>query len=206
MAERSDRTQLVRALQSPRSRPAAIAELCRVYEESLVKPLAYRYRQNVHGCELNELEQVARLALVEACTTFEPARWTRKKDGLGRLFTQHAVWALRHALSEYVRALPNPVRLPSVLANQLPKMRRAALRLAQELGREPTVDELAAVAGPKQYQDKVATIALMQTYDDDAPLSLDARDANLAAPTPTPEDIVIAKEDWKALRRQRSVG
>lgn len=182
-------------------RQDGIAALCEFYEP-LVKSMAQRYRQNG---EIEELEQVARLALVEACISFEPQRWKQCSDGLGRLFSQHAVWALRHALSEYVRSLPNPVRLPSVLANRLPKMRRETVRLAHELGREPTTEEIAAAAGPPkaQYPNRTQAIALMRIYDDETPVEIDSANSHLPSSMPTPEEIVIAKEDLKALRRQR---
>jgi RNA polymerase nonessential primary-like sigma factor len=204
MAEPRDTTKWVRWLQFRAYRRRAVAELCAFYEP-LVKAMAQRYRQTTPGAELDELEQTARLALCEACLTFEPRRWKRRRDGLGRLFTQHAVWSLRHALSKYLTTLPNPVRLPSVVADRIPKMRREALRLAHELGREPTLEELATATGmPKRkYQDtQMEMIALMRAYDDEAPITLNDGDV-IASAAPTPEDVVIAKEDYRALRRQR---
>lgn len=184
-------------------RQNGIEALCEYYEP-LVRSMAQRYRQSA---EVEEMEQVARLALVEACISFDPKRWKRRKDGLGRLFSQHAVWCIRHALSEYVRSLPNPVRLPSVLANRLPKMRRETVRLAHELGREPTREEIAEAAGPHQYQNRAEAIALMLAYDDGLPVSFDIENGErIRSPLPTPEEIVIAKEELKALRRQRRTG
>ena len=182
-------------------RQDGINALCEFYEP-LVKSMAQRYRQNG---EVEELEQVARLALVEACNSFDPTRWKKQKDGLGKLFSQHAVWCLRHALSEYVRSMPNPVRLPSVLANRLPKMRRETVRLAHVLGREPTAEELVHVVKSCEYQNHVEAIERMRIFDDEAPVEIDTANSHLPSAMLTPEEIVIAKEDLKALRRQRRV-
>lgn len=211
--ESRDTTPWVRALRSRDRFTHAVAqvELCAFYEP-LVKAMAQRYRQTTPGAEIEELEQVARLAVVEACSTFDAKRWRRRKDGLGRLFTQHAVWSVRHALSKYLTSLPNPVRLPSVVMDRLPKMRREAVRLAHELGREPTIEELAKATGMpgRKYRKCVEEmIALMYEYDN-TPFSyggpMDHVIELTLANTQTPEDIVIAKEELKALRRQRSAG
>lgn len=191
-----------------RQRAAAIIELCAAYEP-LVKSMAMRYRQSALGGECEELEQVARLALTEACSTFDHARWKRGEDGLERLFAKHAAWSVRHALSEYVRSLANPVRLPGVIMDKLPQLRREQLRLANMLQREPTVEELTKAVGMPngRYQrNSVAMVAAMLAYDEGG-YSLDSETADeaIAVTTLTPEDVLLAKEERRELMRQRRI-
>ena len=190
--------------------------------------MAMRYRQSVLGGEREELEQVARLAMVEACSTFDTKRWKRGKDGLERLFAKHAVWRIRHALAEYVRSLANPVRLPGVIMDKLPLLRREQCRLANALQREPTVEELAKAVGMPngKYQcNSVAMIAAMLEYER-SPIALNetrykqergpatmhnpAQNAMLIesfpSPNPTPEEALLAKEERRELMRQRIIG
>jgi DNA-directed RNA polymerase specialized sigma subunit len=186
-------------------RKQAVTALCAQYEP-LVKSMALRYRQPFDSGR-EELEQVARLALVEACATFDLTRWKRRKDGLEGLFAHHAMWSVRHALSVYVGNLPNPVRLPSVLMNRLPKLRRELRRLANELKREPTIAELTRAVGMpngKYQKNSEAMIAAMLAYND-GPLELSEDDDVNAELTPTPEDRLLAKEEYFMLRRQRGM-
>lgn len=220
MATLKDTEEWVQALGTARH-AEAVAKLCAFYEP-LVRSTAQRFRQTTSGAEVEELEQVARLAIVEACETFDKKRWKEQADGLARLFPKHVLWAVRHAVSKHLTSLPNPVRLPSVVADRIPKMRREGLRLAQELGREPTLEELAIATGmpkTKYKQSVMEMIAMMVAYDADF-LSISINGDNLLeldtpykrnftnaivsiATSTTPEDLVIAKEDVKALRRQR---
>lgn len=185
-------------------RAEAVSELCAMFEP-LVKSMAMRYRQPLPDAGREELEQVARLALVEACDTFDHRRWKRRKDGLERLFARHAMWSVRHTLAEYVRGLPNPVRLPGVIMDTLPKLRREAVKLAQQLGREPTLEELTRAVGMpngKYQRNSEAMVARMLVYDE-IPVFLNDSGEELAATTMTPEDMMLAKEEFRALRRQR---
>lgn len=186
-----------------RQRVEATVELCRLYEP-LVKASAQRYRQASTEARHEELEQMARLALCEACVSFDASRWTRGADGLERLFARHAVWTVRHVLAEYVRSQPNPVRLPGVIMDRLPQVRRAAVRLAQQLMREPTVDELAAVIGMprgKYQRNAAAMIAKMLAYDA-GPVELDL---NSDVGVPTPEAAMLYSEAQRGLLRQRQL-
>src|SRR5437870_3787721 len=203
--------QWIRRLKSrvQQQRCEAVAALCAAYEP-LVKSMAMRYRQSVLGGEREELEQVARLAIAEACSTFDQTRWRRGADGLERLFAKHAVWSVRHALAEYVRSLANPVRLPGVIMDKLPQLRREQLRLANALQREPTVEELTKAVGMpngKYQRNSVAMVAAMLAYDEGG-YSLDSETANeaVAVTTLTPEDALLAKEGRRELMRQRIIG
>ena len=166
-------------------------------------------RQAAVGGEREELEQVARVAMVEACASFDHMQWKYGKNGLERLFAKYAVWSVRHALSEYVRSLANPVRLPGVIMDKLPQLRREQLRLANELQREPTVEELTKAVGMpngKYQRNSAAMVAAMLAYDEGG-YSLDSETASeaMAMTTLTPEDALLAKEERRELMRQRRI-
>lgn len=185
---------------TPERRAAAVATLCELFEPLAIAQAA-RYRQAAAGAEAEDLQQEARVGLLEACRTFDA------KKGHGK-FAPHATWCIRHALAEYVAGLQNPVRLPSDLVRRLPKLRRAAVRLASELHRTPTPEELSTAVG-------MSVVAIMQMLRyDDGPISLDEerRGHKMARPEPrierfrsqtaTPEEALMEKEDAKAVRRQ----
>jgi DNA-directed RNA polymerase specialized sigma subunit len=134
-------------------RSAAIARLCELFDP-LAKSLARGYQQDVIGGDYEELEQVARVGLLEAIQTFRPKRGA---------FPSHAMWSIRNALSKYVETLGNPIVLPAWMIRRLPKMKRAFRQLAQELLREPTTEEVAV-----RMKMPLRAINAMLTYNDGA--------------------------------------
>lgn len=139
----------------PARHKCGIAQLCKIFDP-LVKASAIAYQQHVSGAEREELEQVARVGLLEACVSYAPPEKDR-----GGLFATHAHWCVRNALSKYVESLVNPVSLAAWLVRRLPKMRKMTTRLAQQLLREPTIEELAEAMNMK-----TTAIAVMLAYDE----------------------------------------
>lgn len=180
------------------ARDAATAQLCEQFEPLACK-MAKRYCQWLEQRE--ELEQVARLGLVEACRTFDLTRWKKHKNGAEHLFARHATWCVRHALAEHLANEPNPVRLPSTVIRRLPKLRRVIVQLSHQLGREPTFEEIVAteVIPKATHKDTASIIIHMLAYDT---MQIPAED-EMAAETLTPEEILLAKETQHELERQR---
>jgi DNA-directed RNA polymerase specialized sigma subunit len=159
-------------------RDAAVAGLCVAFEP-LIRSLIPKYMQPVSGSESEDLEQVARLGLLEACKTF-----TRSKGA----FPTHATWCIRHALSLYVAGLGNPVRLPTKQSLRISKLRRTALALAQQLERQPTVEELSqAINLPKE-----AVLTMLGYIRGPA---LDGFVEHFPSDCPSPEALLIAHEE-----------
>jgi RNA polymerase primary sigma factor len=144
---------------------AAVEGLCRAFEPLAVS-LASTYYQDDIGTEREDLEQVARLGLVEACITFDPKK--------GAAFSAHATWRIRSALSSYVQRLENPTRLPTWLMHTLPKLRKMMVKVANELGREPTAMELA-----NRLKLKVEVVEAMLAYiSGPTPLNIELRNGS----------------------------
>jgi RNA polymerase sigma-B factor len=126
--------------------------------EPLARRLAHRFEESA---ERDDLEQVARLALWEAAQRYDPAR--------GCQFSTFAVPTIRGALLHYLRDQAPTIRPPRAWWERRPHLKQEADALAQELGRQPTVGELAGRLG--MTEEEVA--GEMGAADRCAPVSLD---------------------------------
>lgn len=104
-------------------------------------PLAYAIavRFRGRGIELEDLKQVAAMALVEALKRFDPDRGLR--------FSTFAMPTITGKVRNYIRDKANILRSPRTLREQGIKMDRANAKLTQKLRREPSVQELAEHLG-----------------------------------------------------------
>jgi RNA polymerase sigma factor (sigma-70 family) len=103
----------------------------------LVVRLARRYLRR--GLSLLDLIEEGNLGLLHAVRKFEPDRGTR--------FSTYATWWIRQAM---VRALANQarmIRLPVHVELLLAQCARKRSELTQQLGRPPSLEELAAALG-----------------------------------------------------------
>jgi RNA polymerase primary sigma factor len=63
---------------------------------------------------------------------------------LGHKFSTYATWWIRQAVTRAIADQSRTIRIPVHMGDQINKLLRASHRLTQELGREPTSEELAA--------------------------------------------------------------
>lgn len=138
MDERAATVKMLRS-RIKATREEATARLCEMFEP-LVRAQA-RSHANAK-VDLDDLVQTARLGLVEACVGF-PAE-AKKKSWTDGAFATYATWCVRNALSKYDEGNSRLVKQPAWMHRRMPKLRRLRNRLAQELMREPTLEELAA--------------------------------------------------------------
>lgn len=87
------------------------------------------------GMELDDLNQVAAIALMKAIERYEPQR--------GLKFVTYATPTITGELRNYLRDKGSLVRFSRDGRNQLYKLEKVRSRLSQELMREPTLRELA---------------------------------------------------------------
>lgn len=87
------------------------------------------------GAEFEDLYQVAMMALLKAIERFDPDR--------GLKFTTFAVPTLVGEVKNYLRDHSNTIRLPRTSGEMAMRLRAAESALSQQLGRMPTVEELA---------------------------------------------------------------
>jgi RNA polymerase primary sigma factor len=97
------------------------------------------------GVPFLDLIQEGNIGLIRATNKFEYRR--------GHKFSTYATWWIRQAVSRAVADQGRTIRVPVHMGDQLNRMRRVQLQLTQELGREPSIDELAL--GMETTPDKI---------------------------------------------------
>lgn len=99
----------------------------------LVVSIARKYRG--YAVPLNDLIQEGNIGLIQAVDRFDWRKGTR--------FSTCATLWIRQAVIRAIQAQSQLVKLPTRISEQLHKINRAREILTQELGREPTAQELA---------------------------------------------------------------
>jgi RNA polymerase primary sigma factor len=87
------------------------------------------------GVPFLDLIQEGNIGLIRAARKFEYER--------GHKFSTYATWWIRQAVSRAVADQGRTIRVPVHMGDQINRLQRTTLMLTQELGRDPTVDELA---------------------------------------------------------------
>ena len=99
----------------------------------LVVKIAHDYSS--YGLPLLDLISEGNIGLMKAVERFDP------KKG-GKLST-YAAWWIKQSIKRALANQSKTIRLPVHLVDKIARMRRVALQLAEEFGREPTDEELA---------------------------------------------------------------
>jgi RNA polymerase primary sigma factor len=91
------------------------------------------------GLPLLDVISEGNVGLMTAVDRFDPAK--------GAKLSTYASWWIRQAIKRALSNQGKTIRLPVHLGDKVLKMRRVALQMSEELGREPTDDELAEEIG-----------------------------------------------------------
>jgi RNA polymerase primary sigma factor len=124
----------------------------------LVVTIAHDYAN--FGLPLLDLISEGNIGLTKAVERFDPAK--------GAKLSTYAMWWIKQSIKRALANQSKMIRLPVHLVDKIAKVRRVALQVSEELGREPTDDELGqeiGIAGGKVARLKSLSIR---------PASLDA--------------------------------
>jgi RNA polymerase primary sigma factor len=123
-----------------------------------VVSVAKKYQNQ--GVALGDLINEGNLGLIRAAHKFDETK--------GIKFISYAVWWIRQAILQALAEQSRIVRVPLNRAGALHKIGRRSSTLLQELGREPTIEEIAEEL-ELSHEEVQRTLAISQTH-----LSLDA--------------------------------
>jgi RNA polymerase primary sigma factor len=129
----------------------------------LVVKIAQDYAN--YGLPLLDLISEGNIGLMKAVERFDPAKG-------GKLST-YAAWWIKQSIKRALANQSKTIRLPVHMVDKISKMRRVAMVLAEELGREPSDEELAEEIGIDRAKLAHLKSAALRPASLDAPISDD---------------------------------
>jgi RNA polymerase primary sigma factor len=127
----------------------------------LVVKIAHDYANL--GLPLLDLIAEGNVGLMTAVERFDPAK--------GAKLSTYAAWWIKQSIKRALANTGKTIRLPVHLGEKISRIRRVAMQMTEELGREPTDDELADETGIQRKKLMVLKTAGLRPSSLDAPLT-----------------------------------
>jgi len=131
--------------------------------------ISYVKKYQGHGLDLSELVAIGNEGLLKAVRKFDPDQ--------GVKFISYAVWWVRQAVLKALAEQTRSVRIPLNQNSHFIRMARTETYLSQELGREPTDDEIARALEDTPENVRAARRMTAGEISLDAPIDRTERDA-----------------------------
>lgn len=162
----------------------------------LVIKIALKYQGR--GLEISDLIQEGNMGLMTAIDKFDLEK--------GFMFSTYAIWWIRQAIVRAIASQASTIRVPVHINNKRIKVQKTEIKLTQELGRKPTIEELAVELNTsveklmELFDTSQCVSSINQKINDDNNSELgdfieDNNDNN-------PEKIVVEKISLEELRKQ----
>jgi RNA polymerase primary sigma factor len=134
------RRRLAREVKDNREQLEKLVEEGKAAQEHLVKAnsrlvVSVAKKYIGRGVPFLDLIQEGNIGLIRAVNKFDYRR--------GYKFSTYATWWIRQAVTRAIADQGRTIRVPVHMYEQINKLTRASRKLVQELGREPTIEEIA---------------------------------------------------------------